>query len=77
MIRLAIRGYGDDELLFDDTVELEDLDDLEPLAFRHMTILSRHESHMIEMEFLDEPDPKQRFIRFDPSMMMFIPIRIN
>jgi hypothetical protein len=78
MIRLAIRGYGDGQLLFDDSVELVDLDDLEALAVQHTVILSRHESHMIEIEFLDEPDPLKRFLRLgtDPSRMV-MPLRVN
>jgi hypothetical protein len=74
MIRLAIRGYGEGTLLFEDCVEVADaaLDTLvEQLATKHVKILNRHTRHMIEIEFLDVPDPHERFFRFgtDPTAM--------
>jgi hypothetical protein len=75
MIRLAIRGYVAGVLLFGDQVEVADepaLDQLLPtLAAEHAAMMAEHRLHMIEIEFVDEPDPLKRFFRFgsDPSMM--------
>jgi hypothetical protein len=80
-IRLAIRGFAGPQLKFKDVIEIEDseLDSVLPgLAAKHANALQSHELHMIEIEFLDEPDPLQRFFRFgtDPSGMV-VPIEIN
>jgi hypothetical protein len=67
MIRVAIRGFVGRQKLFEDLVEVEekDLDELLPrLAEKHGTQMAAHELHHIEIEFLDEPDPLQRFFRF-------------
>jgi hypothetical protein len=80
-IRIAIRGYVGRRILFEDRVEADepDLEKLLPsLAEKHGEAMAKHELHMIEIEFLDEPDPDQRFYRFgtDPSGMVK-PMRID
>lgn len=82
IIRVAIRGFAQGELQFEDVVELPDeaaIKHLLPgLAEKHAAALADHRLHMIEIEFLDEPDPQERFFRFgtDPSGMV-IPMRVR
>jgi len=74
MVRLAIRGYGNGRLVFTERIELPDsgLDDLSSISETHALRLIPYERHMIEIEFLDEPDVNQRFFRFgtDPLGMV-------
>ena len=75
IIRLAIRGFSAARQEFEDLVEMEDeqLGNLLPdLAEKHAAALASHDLHMIEIEFLDERDPLQRFFRFgtDPARMV-------
>lgn len=75
-IRLAIRGFVGDALLFADrvVVDSDKLDEILPaLALKHARAMADHRLHMIEIEFLDEPDPNQRFFRIssDSSGMVF------
>ena len=82
MIRLAIRGYAAGVLKFEEFEDLLD-DDAELdariaiLANYHAEALAEHRLHMIEIEFLDEPNPNERFFRFgsDPSGMV-MPIMV-
>jgi len=81
MIRVAIRGFAMGALVFEDRVELDenDLDQLLPgLAKKHGNAMAVHHLHMIEIEFLDEPDPLARFFRIgtDPSGMV-MPLRLD
>lgn len=81
IVRLAIRGFAAGKVQFEDRVEVEsaDLADVLPgLAEKHGQALAEHRLHMIEIEFLDEPDKNARFFRLgtDPSMMV-IPIEVN
>jgi hypothetical protein len=80
-VRLAIRGFTRYVKQFEDRVEIdsEDLENLVPsLAEKHATAMAGHTLHMIEIEFLDELDPMDRFFRFgtDPSRMV-VPIEID
>ena len=81
IIRVAIRGFVADKVQFEDRVVLDstDLEKLLPsLAEKHATAMAEHRLHMIEIEFLDEPDPLQRFFRIgtDPSGMV-APMRVD
>lgn len=76
-MKIAIRGFAGGKKLFEERIESTG-EDLDALACEHMLLLKDHPLHMIEFEFLDEPDPKQRFFRIgtDPSGMV-IPIGIK
>jgi hypothetical protein len=82
---LAIRGFADKNLVLDVriTVDPANLDKMIPkLAAEHAAKLADHELHRIELEFLDEPDPNERFFRFgtDPAGMVMpiaIPLRAS
>lgn len=80
-MKLAIRGYVGGKIKFEDRIDCSpaELDKLLPdLARKHGDALAAHELHMIEIEFLDEPDQNQRYFRFgtDPSGMV-VPIRVE
>ena len=73
--RLVIRGYAGKELKFEERVEVPvaKMHEVLPgLAEKHATALVAHDLHMIEIEFLDEPDVNERFFRFgsDPGGMV-------
>ncbi len=81
LIRVAIRGYAGRAVQFEDRVELDEtsLEKLLPqLAEKHARALAAHKLHMIEIEFLAELDPLQRYFRFgsDPSGMV-MPIKVD
>lgn len=64
--RITIRLYVDGQLKREDPCELrpEDFSTLLPrLAEQHAELL-RGRLHVVEIEFLDEPNPDQRFFRF-------------
>ncbi|HJT87654.1 MAG TPA: hypothetical protein VJ732_07350 [Bryobacteraceae bacterium] len=74
LIHLAFRGWVGNELRFCDRVALPEaaLEKIVPaLARKHAQALAR-EPHMLEIEFLDEPNPQERFFRFgtDPRRMV-------
>lgn len=76
ILRVAIRGFAAGKIQFDDRVVIDsnDLAKLLPdLAEKHAAAMAAHRLHMIEIEFLDETDPLQRFFRIgtDPSGMTF------
>ncbi len=80
-IRLAIRGFAGGAAVFDERVTLEDeqMESVIPaLAAQHAARMATHELHMIEIEFLDEPNRAERFFRFgtDPAGMV-IPLEIR
>lgn len=82
MIHLAIRGYIRGVKQFEERIDTnDDGDGLDQLAEKHalrLLGLPGGDKHMIEIEFLDEPDPLQRFCRFgtDPHSMVQ-PIELN
>ena len=81
ILRVAIRGFAGRKVLFEDRVDVDsdDLDEFLPaLATKHSLAMVQHRLHMIEIEFLDEPDPLQRFFRIgtDPSGMV-VPIGVR
>jgi hypothetical protein len=72
-VRLAIRAWSEGKLVVDEKVGVpeRELDLVLPrLMERLAAILARR--HMIEVEFLDEADPNQRYFRFgtDPGGMV-------
>jgi hypothetical protein len=72
--QMTIRGFIGGVLQFEEQLDGEAVD-LESLAEGHgLTILALPggDMHMIEIEFMDEPDPLTRFFRFgtDTSMMV-------
>lgn len=78
-MKLAIRGYQGGRLIFEDRVDVSDTEGLLPnLAQKHVDLLAGDAPHMIEVEFLEELDPLQRFFRFgtDPTRMVW-PIGID
>lgn len=70
-VRMCIRVYGDGHLLSKEWVEAGE-DEMRRIGEEHTKLLGRFERGMVEIEFLDEPDPEQRFFRVgnDPSMMV-------
>jgi hypothetical protein len=77
---LAFRCFAHGKLLWEELVELDDdqLEDVLPgLAEKHAAAMASHELHMVEVEFLDEPDG-ERFFRFgtDPTGMA-LPIKVE
>ena len=79
-MKIAVRAFADGKLLFEEHIEDEGLSDsdVEALVAKHMLRVLPHERHMLEIEFLDEPDSNQRFFRFgtDPNGMV-LPIAID
>jgi hypothetical protein len=79
-VRLAIRGFVGQTLVFEEHVSARDSDlggVLPKLAEEHAANMAAHVLHMIEIEFLDEANENERFFRFgtDPSGMVW-PIAI-
>ena len=77
IIRLRVRGYGTGRLIFDEKIDGEE-SDLERIAVQQINRLLCYRKHMVEVEFLDEPDLQQRFFRVgtDKSRMVQ-PIEIS
>lgn len=55
MTRIAVRGFVGGALRFEEHMDADSVD-LAALAKRHTEAMAA-EPHMIEVEFLDEPDP--------------------
>ena len=75
MTRIAMRGYRDGVLMFEEAHDADTVD-LEKLAESHALQLAgdQRSTHLIEVEFLDEPDVNQRFFRFgtDPQPVAIV-----
>lgn len=74
-VNMTIRGYASGQIQFEESVSCSDADIntlLPILAETHALALATHALHMIEIEFLDEPDVNQRYFRFgtDPAAMV-------
>lgn len=77
--RLAIRCWAGGELLWIDRVTVSDDNDVPKLAEKHARALAKEpRPHMMEIEFLDEPDHEKRYFSFgtDPTRMVE-PIKIQ
>jgi hypothetical protein len=80
MIRLAFRIWIDGRKELEETtaVAAEAWDELLPrLGAKHAAFIAGR-NHMIEIEFLDEPDQSRRYLRFgtDPCGMV-MPVKIQ
>ena len=72
-MRIAVRGYAAGQLIFQEFADISEQDpEAEKLALAHLEQMIPFPEHMIEIEFLEEPDLNQRFFRFgtDPSRMI-------
>jgi hypothetical protein len=81
IVRLMIRAFDGDRVVFAKpvTVSEANLSELLPqLAEEHSSAMVKGEYGMIEIEFLDEPDPMERFFRIgvDPKGMV-APVAID
>ena len=80
LVRLMIRGYVGRTVVFEDRVDVAfpDLGTILPsMAEQHATKLAAHDLHMIEIEFLDEPNEQERYFRFGTHPAgMVMPIEI-
>jgi hypothetical protein len=75
-MRAAVRGYQGNRKIFEETIE-EPTDQAKQDRFwqeigERYALLLGQAPHMIEIEFLDEPNPLERFFRFgtDPRGMV-------
>ena len=55
---------GDGVLRFEEYIADAELSGIESMAIRHFLRLVSYDRMMIEIEFLDQPNPLERFIRF-------------
>lgn len=78
-MKAAVRGFAGKTKIFEEIVDF-DVDDanFEDVARAQLRRMLPYPKHMIEIEFLDEPNPLERFFRFgtDPSGMV-VPIKLD
>jgi hypothetical protein len=69
--RIAIRGFAKGKRIFQEIVDADAVD-MQQVGRKHVMRMAAYPSHMLEFEFLDEPDPLQRFLRIgtDPNSMV-------
>jgi hypothetical protein len=72
MARFAVRGFADGEKVFEESMEVNHGAELCELMRKHVERIVAQPNHMIEVEYLDEPDPLKRFFRLgsDPRGMI-------
>jgi hypothetical protein len=79
IVRLALRAWSEDKLVFEEKVGVPEAE-LDLVMRRQMEHLASilGGQHMIEVEFLDEPNPNRRYFRFgtDPGGMT-MPIELD
>lgn len=76
-VRLAVRGFAEKTLIFSERIEVDE-HELETIAERQVKRMADYPKHMIELEFLDEPNVNQRFFRFGTSPVgMVLPFSIK
>ena len=63
-MRIIVRGFGDGKLVIEERLEFIEPEELAPIAERQLETICAYEMHMLEIEFLDEPDPFKRFARW-------------
>jgi hypothetical protein len=78
---LAVRGYLGESMVSEKHLNIpqNEIDGLvQRLANEHGALMSAGLIDMVEMEFVDEPDPKQRYLRvgINPTGMVF-PIEVR
>jgi hypothetical protein len=76
-MNIAVRGYSDGKLLFEETVALT-RENVEAVMYSHVARIQKYQQHMLEIEFVDDAPSPMRFFRFgtDPGGMI-IPIPYN
>jgi len=76
-MKIIVRGYVRSELRFEESVTVDDFNDVAEAALRHVAMVSGEPEHMLEIEFPDAPDA-ERFARFgtDPGLMV-IPLKLD
>ena len=77
-MRITVRGWGDGALIFQETLEVTDEHTMMRSAMEQIDMISPFERCCLEIEFLDETNPLERFYRFgtDTSRMV-MPARIT
>jgi len=78
-MNVAIRGFLNRRLQFEEHVSIDPYkegDLIREVAEKHALSFATGALHMIEIEFLDEPNPGERFFRFGAdASRLTIPIR--
>jgi len=76
-VRIRVGGWIDGRLEFDESMDVDE-QELEEVALTHIERLANHPLHMLEIEFLDEPDQNARFFRMGTdSRQMVDPVRLE
>jgi hypothetical protein len=70
-MRVAIRGFAEGKRIFQEIVDADAVD-MQQVGRKHVTRMAAHPSHMLEFEFLDEPDPLQRFLRIGTDLSSMV-----
>jgi hypothetical protein len=82
LVRIRVRGWENKEKKFDEHIELESAAEINKrlpvIAQHHISMLADAKDWLVEIEFLDEPDPLQRFFRLGSHPThMAVPIILN